>query len=142
MVSINSTGFCGKTDHNVTLLLYVTKFEDGTLKHKPHFISGVQCNSSTVMSLHGFKYYKGKISVENQSIQVSSGSYLSIRIECLKEECYFQPARVNKTNHTVEYFTDGPVPEILNNLSLLFSAKILSGTLITPDQHKTCLKYY
>ena len=147
LVSINAHGFCPKTNMTVVLVIFIVNFQNNTpinIEHTRHSLEA-ECDTTE----DGLGYYKGKISTRNQTtIKVSSDEYLIIRYTrpACKQICIFQPAIVNEsTKHTL-YFTKNLSPgEQQANMSLLFSATILSGktklvyTNQKPDFNFTCL---
>ena len=114
----------------MVLLLYVAQFQnEKLLSSMPHYIRAV-CDTSTTIFLHGLEYYKGTISVENQTIRISAGNHLGIRFDsnCNNQGCLFQPAIVNESSkHTLYFLNDSFAMERQTDTSLLFSATIISG---------------
>ena len=121
LTSVKARGFCIRED-NVELRLIYGYYDMGQL-HIHHELVKAECNVSTsVMS----KCYEGKVTNDSLSLVIHPGGFVGINVisDCSKDECYFQPAIINKTsNYTLEF---GDCPHLINHtdLSLLFSANI------------------
>ena len=121
LTSIKARGFCIRED-NVELRLIYGYYDMGQL-HINHELVEAECNVSTsVMS----KFYEGKVTNDSLYLVIPPGGFVTIHLisDCSKNECYFQPAIINKTsNYTLEFGVD---PRLISHtdLSLLFSANI------------------
>ena len=81
------------------------------------------CNTSAPVDTN---YYEGYVSIDNLSIMVDAGGYLSISFDpkCSELGCLFQPAIVNETsNHVLEFFN--------NKLSKPMVSLIFAATIVT-----------
>ena len=122
LTSVKARGFCIRED-NVELRLIYGYYDKMGQLHFNYELVKAECNVSTsVMS----KFYEGKFVNDSLSLVIPPGGFVGITLisNCSKDECYFQPAIINKTsNYTLEF---GDYPHLISHtdLSLLFSANI------------------
>ena len=122
LTSVKARGFCIRED-NVELRLICGYYDKMGQLHFNYELVKAECNASTsVMS----KFYEGKVTNDSLSLVIPPGGFFGITLisDCSKDECYFQPAIINKTsNYTLEF---GDYPHLISHtdLSLLFSANI------------------
>ena len=89
------------------------------------------------------KFYEGKVTNDSLYLVIPPGGFVSITLisDCSKDECYFQPAIINKTsNHTLEF---GVYPHLISHtdLSLLFSANIEQSNIIYKNDKESNTTY-
>ena len=122
LTSVKARGFCVR-ENNVELRLINGYYDKMGQLHFSYEQVKAECNASTsVMSI----FYEGKVTNDSLSLVIPPGGFVGINVisDCSKDECYFQPAIINKTsNYTLEF---GDYPHLINHtdLSLLFSANI------------------
>ena len=122
LTSVKARGFCIREDSVELRLIYGYYDKMGQL-HVNYELVKAECNASTsVMS----KFYEGKVTNDSLYLVIPPGGFVTIHLisDCSKDECYFQPAIINKTsNYTLEFGVDLRLNSH-TDLSLLFSANI------------------
>ena len=85
-----------------------------------------ECNTSAnyTSSVH-----EGSVRNDSLNIDIPSGGVLAINInpDCSGEKCSFQPAIINQRSNYNLIFADDHLQFTSSNLSLLFSANIITG---------------
>ena len=139
LTSVKACGFCIRED-NVELRLIHGYYDKMGQLHFNYELVKAECNVSTsVMS----KFYKGKVTNDSLSLIIPPGGFVGINVisDCSKDECYFQPAIINKTsNYTLEF---GDYPHLMSHtdLSLLFSANIEQSNIIYKNDKESNTTY-
>ena len=134
LVAVNATGFCiltERTHQQVSLFLIINREDNGIPISTLHVIPA-DCDLAKNNSVPGIDYSFGSISHNHLNIPVTSDEFLSIGYftVCTGSGCYFQPAVINDISKHMLFFLEYGKPasetEAISNVSLLFSATIVS----------------
>ena len=135
VTSIRARGFCPAriNDSAIVLTILDSTVVAGEVSSNITLIKA-ECNTSAPV---GPDYYEGYVNVNNLSISVVSGGFLSVFFpgsDCLANETYlFQPAILNETRSENLFFFDRKLVRSEPDVSLLFSATIVPGALFRID---------
>ena len=108
--------------------LYNSSIKEIGYTHNDTNVTAV-CNTSAPVDTN---YYEGYVSIDNLSIMVDAGGYLTIWFDpnCSEFGCLFQPAIVNETSSHVLDFFDPSNKKIEHMMSLTFAATIVTEGII------------
>ena len=136
VTSIRARGFCPAriNDSAIVLTILNSTVVAGEVSSNITVIKA-ECNISAPV---GSDYYEGYVNVNNLSIRVVSGGFLSVFFpgsDCITDEtCLFQPAILNETRSENLFFFDRKLMRSERDVSLLFSATIVPGALFRIDR--------
>ena len=130
VTSIRARGFCPARINASAIVMIVVNSTIVAGGVRSNFTKiEVECNTSAPV---GSGYYEGYVNASKLSISVVSGGFLSAfsSSDCLANEtCLFQPAITNETRSQNLFFFDRNLRRSEPEVSLLFSATIINGTL-------------
>ena len=143
ITSIRADGFCYRSDEStgasVVLLVFVTQEGEDPLTSADtiEFIDA-ECDTSPIPGFDN--YYRGHIdaNISESEFRVSSGDLLGLKygLLCSSDSCLFLPALVNERSSHGLMFYDKLILRDIGQVSLQFSATIISGKLI----YTMCIK--
>lgn len=141
VTSIRARGFCPARINDSAIVLTILNSTVVAVSSNITVIKA-ECNTSAPV---GPDYYEGYVNVNNLSISVVSGGFLSVFFpgsDCLANEtCLFQPAILNETRSENLFFFDRKLVRSEPEVSLLFSATIVPGALFRIDRSYILVKF-